>query len=137
MSFHYSIVFDGGSRGNGSQVAEAYGSYHLQAKDGRERTVRLSFPTGATNNEAEYDSLIASLEDLTEVIKAAGKDPASYTVQIQGDSQLVINQITGQWRAKAANMATRCRQAQDLLAQFGQVAIAWQPREHSVAVLGH
>ena len=36
-SIDYTITFDGGSRNNGSQVAEAYGSYHIQARDGREK----------------------------------------------------------------------------------------------------
>jgi hypothetical protein len=44
-SIDYTITFDGGSRNNGSQVAEAYGSYHIQARDGRERIARLQFPT--------------------------------------------------------------------------------------------
>ena len=138
MSCHYHIVFDGGSRGNGSKIAEAYGSYRLQeTRDGRERIIRLQFPTGSTNNEAEYQSLIASLEDLTEVIEAAGKDPGNYSVQIQGDSRVVINQVTGEWQVKAPNLVPLYRQVQELLSGFGSVTVAWQPREKSVEILGH
>ena len=104
MSIDYTITFDGGSRNNGSQVAEAYGSYHIQARDGRERIARLQFPTGSTNNEAEYQSLIASLEDLVGVIKSAGKSPNCYAVTVTGDSQVVINQVTGRWKVKAPNL---------------------------------
>ena len=136
-SIDYTITFDGGSRNNGSQVAEAYGSYHIQARDGRERTTRLQFPTGSTNNEAEYQSLIASLEDLTEVIKDAGKDPGNYSVQIQGDSRVVINQVTGEWQVKAPNLVPLYQQVQELLSGFGSVTVAWQPREKSVEILGH
>ena len=136
-SIDYTITFDSGSRNNGSQVAEAYGSYHIQARDGRERITRLQFPTGSTNNEAEYQSLIASLEDLVGVIKAAGKSPNRYAVTVTGDSQVVINQVAGQWKVKAPNLVPFYQQAQELLAQFGSVTVTWQPRQKSVAILGH
>jgi len=137
MSIDYTITFDGGSRNNGSTIAEAYGSYHIQVRDGRERTTRLQFPTGSTNNEAEYQSLIASLENLVGIIRAAGKDPGNYSVQVQGDSRVVINQVTGEWQVKAPNLVPLYRQARELLAQFGSVTVAWQPRQQSVAILGH
>ena len=97
----------------------------------------MQFPTGSTNNEAEYQSLIASLEDLTEVIKAAGKDPGNYSVQIQGDSRVVINQVTGEWQVKAPNLVPLYQQVQELLSGFGSVTVTWQPREKSVEILGH
>ncbi len=55
----YLIIFDGGSRNNGSPKAEAYGSYQITTATGRSETKRLQFSTGTTNNKAEYKSLIA------------------------------------------------------------------------------
>lgn len=49
---------DGGALGNGPDTPKAYGSYHLATRDGRKQTVRLDLGT-ATNNEAEYRTLIA------------------------------------------------------------------------------
>ena len=58
----YVLVFDGGSKGNPGQ---GYGSYAIiRAQDRAQRVERLDFGDGYTNNEAEYDSLIAGLQDL-------------------------------------------------------------------------
>ena len=68
----YVIVFDGGSQGN---PGPGYGSYQLaRAADGRKDLVRLDFGRDMTNNEAEYHTLIASLEGLLDRIQGAGQD---------------------------------------------------------------
>ncbi|MCA1724786.1 MAG: hypothetical protein LC748_11165 [Thermomicrobia bacterium] len=46
----YTIIFDGGARGN---PGEGYGSYELRTGTHRE-IVRLTFGNNVTNNEAEY-----------------------------------------------------------------------------------
>ncbi|MCA1668296.1 MAG: hypothetical protein LC793_13055 [Thermomicrobia bacterium] len=48
----YTIIFDGGARGN---PGEGYGSYELRTGTHRE-IVRLTFGNNVTNNEAEYQS---------------------------------------------------------------------------------
>jgi ribonuclease HI len=57
----YIVIFDGGSRGN---PGPGYGSYRLRTRDGREDVRRLEFGEAMTNNEAEYRTLIAALDDL-------------------------------------------------------------------------
>ncbi len=89
----YTITFDGGSQGN---PGPGYGSYALtRVSDGKTDLVRLDFGRAMTNNEAEYETLLAGLQALTERIEAAGRTPADFTVEVRGDSALVIHQVGG------------------------------------------
>jgi ribonuclease HI len=131
----YLIVFDGGSRGNPGQ---GYGSYALtRVQDGARRLERLEFGGGYTNNEAEYDTLIAALQDLVQRIEEAGRQPREFSLEIRGDSALVIHQIQGRWKAKEARMAERRDRARELLRRFGSADLKAQPRAESVRILGH
>ena len=132
----YTIIFDGGSRNNGSPGAEAYGSYQLSVA-GKQDIKRLTFQEGATNNEAEYKSLIAALEDLITRINKANRSAGEFTLEIRGDSALVINQVQGTWKTKKEHLRPLRDQAQAIIALFKQVEFMWQPREESVQVLGH
>jgi ribonuclease HI len=131
-----SLTFDGGSRGN---PGPAYGSYLLQAKAPplpKRRLVRLTFDQG-TNNEAEYWTLLAGLKDLLAELRAGAVPPAQIDLSIRGDSQLVLQQIQGEWKAKDPRMRGYRDEALDLLAAFGDVRLSHQPRSRSVRQLGH
>lgn len=129
------VIFDGGSKGNPGQ---GYGSYALLwPGQPKPEIVRLTFDGRMTNNEAEYDTLIAALQDLIGRAQAAGGAPAQVFVEVWGDSQLVVNQVNGAWKINKAPLQVRCNQARALLQQFGFAAVNYHPREQSVAVLGH
>jgi len=130
----YVVVFDGGSEGN---PGFGYGSYAVIARDGRKRVRRLDFEDDITNNEAEYDTLIAALEDIAERVEAAGKRPADFTVEVRGDSNLVLRQVRGEWKAKDERMRHRRDVVRSLLARFGGYRLVEQPRAETVKVLGH
>jgi len=130
----YVIVFDGGSEGN---PGFGYGSYAVIARDGRKRVRRLDFEDNMTSNEAEYDSLIAALEDISQRVAAAGKRPADFTVEVRGDSNLVLRQVRGEWKAKEERMRQRRDMVRSLLARFSGYRLVEQPREETVQVLGH
>jgi ribonuclease HI len=131
----YVLTFDGGSRGN---PGWGYGSYAIiRVQDGAQRLSRLHLGNGYTNNEAEYDSLIAALEDLIERIEQAGRQPEEFAVEVRGDSALVINQVQGKWKTKEPRMKQRRDQCLDLLRRFAAVELKTQPREESVRILGH
>jgi ribonuclease HI len=133
----YLIIFDGGSRNNGSPDAEAYGSYQITTATGRSEIKRVQFSTGTTNNEAEYQSLIAALEDLMGRIERANRAVGRYTLEIRGDSALVLNQVQGTWKTKQQHLRPLRDRAQAIIALFKHVEFVWQPREKSVEVLGH
>lgn len=129
------VVFDGGSKGN---PGAGYGSYALQwPGQAQPEIVRLEFSGRMTNNEAEYDTLIAALQDLLARAAAVHVPPSQVYVDIWGDSQLVVNQVNGGWKINKPNLLIRCNQVRDLLQQFGFAALNYHPREESVAVLGH
>ncbi|WP_352429910.1 ribonuclease HI family protein [Thermoflexus sp.] len=134
ISPDYWIFFDGGSRGN---PGPGYGSYVIRTRDGREDRRRLTFAEALTNNEAEYRTLIAALDDLIDRIQRAGKDPAAFTVEIRGDSRLVLAQLKGDFRVRAAHLRPLWEAARGRLARFREARLVWQPRAATRAVLGH
>ncbi len=128
------ILFDGGSRGN---PGPAYGSFLIEGEEvGTRRPVRLTFGRG-TNNEAEYRALIGALEELRERLRAAGIPPEKVKLEIRGDSTLVINQMSGRWRARNPRMRKLRDQARKMLEGLGTVRFVQQARRHSVEALGH
>jgi ribonuclease HI len=134
-SADYAIVFDGGSQGN---PGPGYGSYALtRAADGKHDIVRLDFGREMTNNEAEYETLVAALQGLAERIEATGGSPSDLGVEIRGDSALVIHQVEGKWNAKDERMRLLCSRVRDLLGRFKAHRSVLQGREESVRVLGH
>lgn len=131
----YTLVFDGGSRGN---PGPGYGSYVLTRTDtGEQRLERVDFRRRMTNNEAEYETLIVALEDLLAELDRLGRRPHQFDIEIRGDSRLVINQVTGRWKARDQRMARYRDNVRRLLNHFGASRLHWQPRAESVAVLGH
>jgi ribonuclease HI len=129
----YVLVFDGGSHGN---PGPGYGSYALARGEERPRIVRLEFGE-MTNNEAEYETLIAGLQGLAERIQAGNASPADASVEARGDSALVIHQINGTWKAKDDRMRALRNRGRKLLTLFKEHRLVLQGREESVRVLGH
>ncbi|MEW6232683.1 MAG: ribonuclease HI family protein [Chloroflexota bacterium] len=131
----YTLVFDGGSLGN---PGPGYGSYALfRHQDGKSRVVRLDLGPDMTNNEAEYDALLAGLEDLLRTIEKAKRDPGQYGLEVRGDSELVIKQLMGRWKAKNQRMRARRNRAMALMQRFKGYRLVHQPREDTVKLLGH
>jgi len=66
--------------------------------------------TNATNNYAEYSGLIIGLEKAIELnIK---------TLHVEGDSLLVINQMTGKYKCNSPNLIEPHNKAKELAANF-------------------
>jgi ribonuclease HI len=131
----YVLTFDGGSRGN---PGWGYGSYAIQrVQDNAQRLERLELGDGYTNNEAEYDTLFAALQDLIARIEGAGRQPCEIVLEVRGDSALVIHQLTGKWQAREPRMKERRGRCLRMLRRFGAVDLRLQPRAESVRVLGH
>ncbi len=129
----YVIVFDGGSYGN---PGPGYGSYALRTPDGRRKLRRFEFGN-VTANEAEYKTLLSSLKELLEEIERAGKSPADFTVEVRGDSALVVNQILGAWKTKEPRLRALRDEARRLLGRFKAHRVLKVPREEVKGLLGH
>jgi len=128
------ILFDGGSRGN---PGPAYGSYHIRFPDGREETVHLDFGERMTGNEAEYQTLLAALEDLLGRLERDHLDPRAFTLDIRGDSALVICQVRGDWKARHPRMRALRDRVQEQLGRFGGYHLERVPRGVPLRHLGH
>jgi ribonuclease HI len=128
------IIFDGGSRGNPGQ---GYGSYALRWPGLPQQIVQLRFGEKVTNNEAEYDTLIAALEGVIKKLEESGASPATANVDVRGDSLLVINQVLNKWECKEPRLQVRRERVRQLLQRFGVWSLLHHKREQSVEVLGH
>ena len=75
-----------------------------------EQSLRLNFK--ASNNEAEYEALIYGLKCALHY----GAD----ILQVHCDSQLVVNQLSGEYATKDARMAAYAAAARDALSKFSR-----------------
>jgi ribonuclease HI len=78
---------------------------------------------GATNNVAEWHALLRALRFL------ADRDWRG-RLQIHGDSQLVIHQLTGRWRCRKEELR-RCRDVCRELLRGMDWRAEWVPREEN------
>jgi ribonuclease HI len=86
-----------------------------------EQAVRLKFT--ASNNEAEYEVMLIGLR----TAKKLGADH----LQIFCDSQLVANQISGEYQARDDRMSAYLTIARTLLSEFDSTHVAQIGREHN------
>jgi ribonuclease HI len=133
-TLHFRLYFDGGSRGN---PGPSYGSYRMQVGSAApEPVVRVSFGHG-TNNAAEYRALIAGLRGLRQRLEREGLSPVQVSLEVLGDSMLVVEQMSGRWKVKDHSLQVLWDEAQRLVRGLGQIRFIRHPRRRSVALLGH
>ncbi|MBE0069813.1 ribonuclease HI family protein [Thermoanaerobacterium thermosaccharolyticum] len=109
--------FDGCSKGNPGDS----GIGGILIDENGEIVEKISKYIGIhTNNEAEY---MALLELLNSAYKHGVKE-----ILIHGDSQLVIEQITGNWKLKQESLRPYYNQCKDMLF-YMHASFKWIPRE--------
>ena len=81
------------------------------------------FSEDSTNNVAEYTALVKALEWLQ------ANNLGSTRVEIMSDSQLIVNQLTGDYKVKAKRMLALYKQVLKLMSTFQEIQIKWVPRE--------
>jgi ribonuclease HI len=81
------------------------------------------FSENSSNNVAEYTALVKALQWLLE------NNLGSTKVEIKGDSQLIVNQLTGDYKVKAKRIISLYKQVLLLKSKFQDVQIKWVPRE--------
>jgi ribonuclease HI len=99
--------------------------------------VQLRFGDRVTNNEAEYDTLIAALEAILQRLTDNGAASKTAKVEVRGDSLLVVNQVKGLWEAKEPRLQVRRDRVRELFDNFGSWQLIHHDRENSVQTLGH
>ena len=107
----WTLRCDGGSRGNPGPGACGF---VLADAEGREVEARGDFLGTCTNNVAEYRGLIAGLQAAIE----RGASPLAVCM----DSELVIRQMTGQYRVKNEGLKPLHAEAKRLAGQLRGVS---------------
>ena len=83
----------------------------------------LRFGFKASNNEAEYEALIARLK--------LAREMRVESLDIYNDSQLVAYQVTNEYQARGEKMVPYLWKAKDLLSAFSSFKIWQVPRERN------
>ena len=83
--------------------------------------MKLDFP--ATNNEAEYEALVAGL-GLAGTLRVKN-------LKVHGDSKLVISQVKGEFEARDDTMAKYVRLVRVVMTQFNECHVEHIPREEN------
>lgn len=86
---------------------------------GREEII--SFPVPFTNNEMEYKAVLFAL-----------RLPTCHDSNIFTDSQLVYNQVHGEWKCNFQRLRYMRNEIRQLLSQK-KCHLAWAPREENLA----
>ncbi|XP_077250263.1 uncharacterized protein LOC143889792 [Tasmannia lanceolata] len=112
---HWTLHVDGSTSktGRGAGVV-------LHGPDGftAEYVLRLDFT--ASNNETEYEALLAELSLAAEL--GAGK------LKVYSDSQLVVEQVNGAYEARGPRMKRYLQKVKEKLKRMGEVEILQVPR---------
>jgi ribonuclease HI len=121
------VHFDGACEPRNPGGTMGFGAVICEGKTEIWRHSGISIPeewSGQTSsNLAEYLALAAALRWLLE----AGRQDRD--IEIHGDSQLVINQMFGNWRIKTGAYVPIANEAKGLLKQFSCIQGRWIPRD--------
>ncbi|GJX31842.1 reverse transcriptase domain-containing protein [Tanacetum coccineum] len=106
----WKLFTDGTSNSDGSGE-----SLILVSPEGKEYTYALRFKFNTTNNEAEYEALLAGVR--------IAKEMKVQELTIFVDSQLVANQVKGLFEARQTVIQQYLEKAKELLANFPNYSI--------------
>ncbi|XP_061375189.1 uncharacterized protein LOC133317342 [Gastrolobium bilobum] len=111
----WKVYVDGSSndKGSGAEII-------LESPEGVtiEHSLNLGFPT--SNNQAEYEALIARLMQ--------AKEHGAKKVKVFSDSQLATSQIEGKYQAKGLILMKYLSKVQEMMADFDEVQVTHIPR---------
>ena len=114
----FNLRFDGGSNPNPGPCAGAYVIYnpnHEVIAEGGD------FIEKGTNNIGEYTGLIIGLEKCLEM--------KIEELRVEGDSMLVISQVTGKWKINHEHLRVLCERAQKMIGEFHVIEFRHIKRE--------
>ncbi|XP_068503681.1 uncharacterized protein [Phaseolus vulgaris] len=112
------ITVDGSSNQQGSGVGIV-----LEGPNGVLIEQALRFAFKASNNQAEYEVLIAGM--------LLAKEMGVQSLLVKSDSQLVTGQLTGEYQAKDPQMVAYLKYVQVLKGAFAMFELVHVPREHN------
>ncbi|XP_058751478.1 uncharacterized protein LOC131624538 [Vicia villosa] len=114
----WKLYFDGSSHKNGTNIGGI-----IISPDGIPAEFKYSIYGMCTNNEAEYEALITGLELLLEL--------GARNVEIMGDSELVVKQVSKEYKCVKENLIMYFVIANRLLKRFDSTSIRHIPRREN------
>ena len=116
----YKLQFDGCCEPNPGNI----GIGVVVWNDDLEKIIELSEQSGfGTNNQAEYIAVKRGLEELSKIY--------SGSVLVQGDSQLIINQLKNEWKVKKRELKPLYAKVKELESKFQKMDYEWIAREEN------
>lgn len=76
-----------------------------------------------TNNVAEYKSVLLAIE--------VARELEADELEILSDSQLIVNQVNGDWDCKDVDLQVLLNEVHDRGSHFSFISISWIPREQN------
>ena len=110
---------DGAARGNPGPAAYAF----VLNREGAPAIEDKGCLGSTTNNVAEYTALLRALQKAAEL--------GATRLQIHSDSELLVKQMTGEYRVKHPDLQALNAEAQHLRKRFAGVTFAHVRREHN------
>jgi ribonuclease HI len=114
----WALFFDGSSCGKGGGVRIL-----LISPRGEMFEFAIPIQPTITNNQAEYETLLRGLQYLREA--------GAVSVEVYGDSELVIKQLNGQYECKSDALRSYYEECREILKSFPLVILQHIPREHN------
>jgi ribonuclease HI len=111
------VFSDGGARGNPGPAAAAF---LVLSENQQVLTANARYIGSHTNNQAEYEALIAALEF------AATVNAEEVTCHL--DSELVTKQLTGEYKVRNSELRKLWSKVQELKSRFKKVSFVNVPR---------
>lgn len=125
------INTDGGSRGNPGPAA--VGVVFYDAK-GKELHTYKKYIGRATNNEAEYQAIIDAIDILMRSKWFSENNIAEKEVVCRLDSQLVVEQINGNYKVKQDHIKLLIAQMREMISRMKlNISFSYVPREENKA----
>jgi len=115
------VYTDGASRGNPGEAAAAY---VFATEAGAVVETDGTYLGETTNNRAEYEAVKLALEEAVSVHRGP--------VVLHSDSQLVINQLDGDWRVKSENIVPLYDDVLSLTNRYDELEFRYVPRDNDM-----
>jgi ribonuclease HI len=125
--FH--MTFDGGSRGNpglsgaGAEVITRFKQTNQSDIKRTKTKIRKALEGSQTNNQAEFEGVISGLEYVLKALTEMTEEPYPHvTLVVQGDSNLIIQQLEGNYKCNSDKLKPLYRQAKELVTRIEEMS---------------
>ena len=125
------LMFDGGAKPN---PGKGYGSYSFKEKGENwdiYRKIEEPYGDNITSPQSEYTAIIKASQSVKKLVGT------SLNLEIYGDCELVIKQVTGEYRVKDTKLKEMNKELMSILNSFHSFKIKKVDRDEVVAKFGH